>query len=59
MNDGTSYVCNLKPEAYIVTCSQCGTKFTIMLNTPGCFYCPKCNSADYINDHSKGGIDYA
>ena len=34
---------NLKPEVISVKCSICGTIYTIVTNTVGCFYCPTCN----------------
>lgn len=40
-NSYTSY--EPKKEMIVVTCSVCGTKYTIITNTLGCFYCPTCN----------------
>jgi hypothetical protein len=33
-----------EPRYIVVKCTLCGTEYTIVTNTPGCFYCPNCNS---------------
>ena len=38
--DQSSSSSNLKPEVMSVKCSVCGTIYTIVTNTVGCFYCP-------------------
>lgn len=45
----------LGPESITVICDVCGTEYTIILNVPGCFYCPNCNRS---GDYSAGTEDF-